>query len=101
MKVFAFAAMLADIGLTAEIRDLRKQCVPCTGFGFRYCQDDENLVNLNGNKCYESADDKQEFCRDFNFFSNHLLCDEVEFRDSNACDPFLPDNMQYYKVQKT
>ena len=92
--------MVVDFGHTEEIKDLRKQCVPCTAFGFRYCADDDNLVNLNGDKCYRSADDKQEFCKDFNFFSNHLLCDEVEFRDSTACDQFLPDNMEYYKVHK-
>ena len=70
--------LLMSIGLAQgeEIANLRKQCFPCTGYGFRYCADDPNLVNLNGDKCYRFASDKNEFCKDFNFYENRLLCDE-------------------------
>ena len=61
----------------AHIPNLFKQCYPCTAYGFYYCADDPNLVNLNGDKCYSSIDDKATYCNDFNFFSNPLLCAEV------------------------
>ena len=82
---------------TAHIPLLFKQCYPCTAYGFYYCQDDPNLVNLNGDKCYSSIDDKPTYCNDFNFFSNPLLCDEVSLAESPNCDAiFGPDTMQYY-----
>ena len=81
----------------AHIPLLFKQCYPCTAYGFYYCQDDPNLVNLNGDKCYSSIDDKPTYCNDFNFFSNPLLCDEVSLDESALCDAiFGPENMQYY-----
>ena len=67
---------------SAHIPLLFKQCYPCTAYGFYYCQDDPNLVNLNGDKCYSSIDDKPTYCNDFNFFSNPLLCDEVSLEES-------------------
>ena len=86
------AVISALIALTTadEIRSLRKQCLPCVAFGYRYCADDDNLVNLNGNKCYEFSTDKAEFCQDFDFYNNRILCEEEEFTDSKACDMFLP-----------
>ena len=81
-----------------EVRSLRKQCLPCIAFGYRYCADDDNLVNLNGNKCYEFATDKEEHCADFHFYDNRILCEEEELTDSNACNMFLPQNMDYYTV---
>ena len=74
-------ALLLSLGYQAnagEVAELRKNCFPCTGYGFRYCADDPNLVNLNGDKCYEYDSDKAEYCEDFNFYENRLLCDEVE-----------------------
>ena len=67
---------------SAHIPLLFKQCYPCTAYGFYYCQDDPNLVNLNGDKCYSSIDDKPTYCNDFNFFSNPHLCDEVSLEES-------------------
>ena len=89
MKAILSAALIA-LADAAEIRSLRKQCIPCIAFGFRYCADDDNLVNLNGNKCYEFASDKAEYCSDFNFYDNKILCEEEEFNSSDACDMFLP-----------
>ena len=95
--------LLMSIGLTKgdEVEDLRKQCFPCTAYGFRYCADDANLVNLNGDKCYQYATDKAEFCEEFNFYENRLLCDEIQIATSPACDPYQVDNMQYYTVQES
>jgi hypothetical protein len=56
-------------------------------------------VNLNGNKCYRNPGDKEEFCADFNFLDNRLLCDEEELQHSSACDVFSTKEMQYYQVQ--
>ena len=77
MKALLSASILV-LAEAAEIRSLRKQCIPCLAFGFRYCADDDNLVNLNGNKCYEFDSDKAEFCADFNFYDNKILCEEEE-----------------------
>ena len=87
----------------AHIPNLFKQCYPCTAYGFYYCADDPNLVNLNGDKCYSSIDDKATYCNDFNFFSNPLLCAEVSLSESDQCDAiFGQGNMQYYThLQRT
>ena len=98
MKAVALSCIFGLIN-AGEIRLLRKQCLPCVAFGYRYCADDDNLVNLNGNKCYEFGTDKEEYCADFGFYNNRLLCEEEEFTDSSACDMFLPENMDYYTVQ--
>ena len=58
------------------------------------------MVNLNGNKCYEFSEDKEQYCADFGFYNNRLLCEEEELNDSNACDIFKPENMDYYTVQE-
>ena len=96
----AVFSLLVAITSGGEVRSLRKQCLPCIAFGYRYCADDDNLVNLNGNKCYEFPSDKQEHCADFDFYSNRILCEEEEFTNSKACDMFLPQNMDYYTVQQ-
>ena len=78
-KLSMLALLLSNLetARAAHIPNLFKQCYPCTAYGFCYCADDPNLVNLNGDKCYSSIDDKATYCNDFNFFSNPLLCAEV------------------------
>ena len=52
---YSCLALLMSIGIETnaqEVEVLRDQCFPCLGYGFRYCADDPNLVNLNGDKCY-------------------------------------------------
>ncbi len=98
----ALAALLISVVSADEYRDFKKQCYPCVAFGYNYCKDDPNLVNLNADKCYTLGSDKQDYCRDFTFIDNRMLCEELEdqqISESRACDMFLPENMKYYEVQ--
>ena len=87
MKAVIAASCLAAICIADEIKSLRKQCYPCLAFDYRYCADDDNLVNLEGNKCFEKGD-KEKFCKDFIFIQNSILCEEEELKESKACDRF-------------
>ena len=69
-----------------ELAIMDHRCLPCTGYNYDYCMDDPNLVNLNGNKCYTKREDKQEFCANFTFLHNPLICNTVNLTESKACD---------------
>lgn len=53
---------------------MKNKCYPCTAFNFDYCKDDDNLVNLNGDKCYQYREDKKTYCANFTFSHNPLMC---------------------------
>ena len=72
---------------------LTDQCLMCTTYGYRYCQDDENLVNLDHDYCYEFQSDKEDNCQDFEFLKNPMLCEEeveLVLRESPACNIYKP-----------
>ena len=100
-KVSSIAAVLvifaALLGVTysSEVTQFREQCLLCTGFGNWWCLDDPNLVNLSKNRCYNSGEDKATYCNDFEFVRNPLLCDTVNFTQSDACDQFEGQNMKF------
>ena len=81
--------LLVNVSRAEEAPEFKKNCYPCTANGYYYCKDDPNLVNLNADKCYTSGRDMESECRDFEFISNRILCDEVEdqkISQSSACD---------------
>lgn len=100
-KCLGIIASLLAVVRTEELANLKNNCVPCVGYGFRYCVDDDNLVNLNANKCYSKDSDRAAKCADFPWLRNSLLCSnyvQTELSHSDACDKvFKPENMEYYK----
>ena len=90
---------ILSVVFASEITSLKNNCYPCTGFGFSFCKDDPNLVNLNKNKCYQSQEDKLEFCNGFDLISNYLLCEPVNITisEEQSCIDMLPQNFKYNK----
>ena len=81
---------------SVEMKSLIKNCQACTSYGYYYCEDDHNLVNINGTKCYSDANDKKSSCLFFNFFSNSYSCPVTALKYSTSCDDFFGlYNMQY------
>ena len=70
---YIFCILLSDT-LAEEITFLKNQCIPCTGYGYYYCKEDKNLVNLNETKCYRDVSDKLKSCKEFDFFKNPTNC---------------------------
>ena len=68
MKFFIISLLSAVSAVHEPI--LYNECLPCTGYGYKYCADDPNLVNLAGNKCYTSDSDKEANCPDFDWYDN-------------------------------
>ena len=69
-----------------ELAIMDHKCIPCTGYNYDYCMDDPNLVNLNGNKCYTKRTDKAQYCANFTFLHNPILCSTVNLTESKSCD---------------
>ena len=70
-NLFAYTfCILLSTTLAEEINFLKKMCIPCTGYGYFYCKEDSNLVNLNETRCYRDLSDKQTSCKEFDFFKN-------------------------------
>ena len=80
-----------------EITQLKDHCIPCTSLGYFYCRDDPNLINMNRDRCYSSLDDKNKYCKDFDFLRSNLLCDTVNITFSNACDILQPEQFKWNK----
>ena len=81
-----------------EIPRLRDNCLPCTAYGFNFCMDDDNLINLNADRCYSTQADKQQFCSGFDLIKNSLLCDTYNLTISDQCEKlFSGQNMLYNK----
>ena len=78
-----------------ELAIMEDRCLPCTGYNYDYCMDDPNLVNLNGKKCYTKREDKAQYCANFTFLHNPVLCDTVNLTVSTVCDQFTVENMKY------
>jgi hypothetical protein len=65
-------------------------CLPCAAYGFNYCLDDPNLVNLNKNKCYEFQSDKEKYCKEFDMMNNFIMCPTMNVTNSDGCDILTP-----------
>ncbi len=78
-----------------ELAIMDHKCLPCTGYNYDYCMDDPNLVNLNGHKCYTKREDKAQYCANFTYLHNPILCPTVNLTKSSACDQFKPENIMY------
>ena len=72
--------------ICTEIELFRDQCYPCLAYGYKYCADDEILVNLNRDKCFTTLADKETNCKDFDLYSNDILCSDLSLSPSKACD---------------
>jgi len=93
-----FLAFMVELTMAGEMTEFRDQCLACTSYGFNYCLNDPNLVNLNQDRCYEFKTDKAQYCPDFDFIANSMLCDTYNLTDSTSCDDlFSSENMKFNK----